>query len=592
MTVEIQGAEYIANFIQKQNIEVVFGLTGGYIHHTIDAICEKTKVKFITVHHEQSPSFAADGYSRISNKHGVCMGISGPGGINMLAGIAHAFYDSYPIICITGQVNLNEMVGERKIRQHGFQECDIVSIMSPVTKKSVLVKSSADLDCILHSLFEIALTGRKGPCLIDIPLNIQSSVKPYANPRHVTRPCANVTEKIKLQIEEILIALSNSKKPLFLLGGGICSSGTRKIAKELIDRLDVPCVHSLLACDVIPFSHPSYIGMIGTYGVRIANTVVMESDLLVVLGSRLDIRQTGTDTKSFENRKIYHVDIDKEEVNFRIKGVTHVHVDLLTFFEEMLRQTKLRHCILDCSKWRIEIAKQKIIWDRNNELIDFGTDKIDPNKFVNVLSKHSMKYNTNYTVGIGNVQMWAAQSIELIWDQRLLIPGGLSSMGSALPMAIGACFAHEVPVPYVVLEGDGGIPLNIQELQTVVRNKLPIKIVIMNNSSLGMIRQFCIQNFDNRFNQIQDGLGYDAPNFCKIGKAYNIDSYTLEHPKDIKHALIRMWKYPLRPYILDVKIPIESYVAPKVLFGSSLKQMIPTTPKNYPHTKTKFITSD
>jgi len=587
--IELKGCEYIASFIQEQDIDIIFGLTGGYIHHTIDAICEKSKINFITVHHEQAASFAADGYSRISGKPGICMGLSGPGGINMLAGIAHAYYDSYPIICITGQVNLNEMVGERKIRQHGFQECDIVSIMKSVTKNSHLVRDGSELAKILHESFQIALNDRKGPCLIDIPLNIQCSTYKYCIPKFIAPVYQEMSEILRIQIRKLLYDISHSKKPMFLLGGGINSSNTSKLVRELVNIIEVPCVHSLLACDIIPYSHPSYLGMIGTYGLRVANNMLMESDTLVVLGSRLDLRQTGSETKSFENRNIYQIDIDKEEVNFRIKGVNHVHIDLYSFLKEAITQAKTNKTKCDCVEWFKIINENKRKYPHIMELTDLGYNNINPNLFMDKLSVYSQKYKTHYTTGIGNVQMWAAQSIKLVENQRLLIPGGLSSMGSGLPMAIGACLALKNTIPYVVVEGDGGIQLNIQELQTIVRNNLPIKIVIMNNSSLGMLRQFCLQNFNSRFNQIQPGFGYDNPDFLEIAKAYKINSYRVETTDDIENALYNMWLDPMEPYILDVKIPIETYVAPKVPYGNSLNDMIPVIQGEYPIAKKEFI---
>ena len=379
---------------------------------------------------------------------------------------------------------------------------------------------------------------------------------------------------------------------MFLLGGGINSSNTSSMVKELVNMLKVPCVHSLLACDVIPYSHPSYVGLIGTYGLRVANNMLMETDTLIVLGSRLDLRQTGTDIKSFQNRNIYQVDIDKEEVNYRIKGVTHLHTDLYSFLNEALTQVNKLKIKCECIEWFKIINENMKKYPHNMELIDFGHDTINPNLFIEKLSIYSQKYKAHYTTGIGNVQMWAAQSIKLTEQQRLLIPGGLSSMGSGLPMAIGACFALKNKIPYLVIEGDGGIQLNIQELQTIVRNNLPIKIIIMNNSSLGMLRQFCSQHFDKRFNQIQPGLGYDNPDFIEVAKAYKINSYRVNSLCDIENSLCNLWLNPMEPYILDVKIPIESYVAPKVPYGNSLNNMIPDIQGKYPTTKKKFIVSN
>jgi acetolactate synthase-1/2/3 large subunit len=572
---ECAGSKWIASFIKRQGVDVVFGMTGGYIHHSIDAVCETPGMRFITVHNEQGAALAADAYARVSGKMGVCMAISGPGGINFLQGTAQSYYDSYPVLNITGQVNLAEMVNGRPgIRQHGFQECDIISIAKPICKYAKLVKDHDELESTLITAATEAQTGRKGPVWVDIPLNFQATTRPHSAPTLVKPVVPGLSDEARVTIGEMLQTVAKAEKPLLLLGGGINSAGLRGPCRDFVNLVGAPCVSSLLACDVLPHSHPLRVGMIGTYGIRSCNELVMESDVLVVLGSRLDLRQTGTNTESFANRRIFHVDVAEGEINFRIKGVTPVVADLNAFFPEALQQAQELGIKCGCDEW-LSIVRERVEKSPiTKELEDMGSDKIRPTVFVQALSRRSKPYKANFASGCGNVQMWAAQSIECEDEQRLLMPGGHSPMGSGLPMAIGACFASDSPC--VVVEGDGGLQMNIQELQTVVRNHLPIKIVVMNNGCLGMLRQFCKSWFNDRLHQ--SVWGYDTPDFASVAKAYGLGYGDVTKPWDIDAALDKMWADPNEPYLLNVQIPAGAYCVPNVSYGRRLDEMQPPAP--------------
>jgi acetolactate synthase-1/2/3 large subunit len=404
------------------------------------------------------------------------------------------------------QVNLSEMVNDRQgIRQHGFQECDIVSIMKPVTKSATLITTHEMLAPALLDALALSQSGRKGPCLVDIPLNFQCSRLVRPPPQKLEPAVPGLSDTDRASVAEALEHVARASRPLVLLGGGINSSGCADGVRALVRALGVPCIHSLLACDVLPCTDALRIGMLGTYGERAPNHFVMQADVLLVLGSRLDVRQTGSETERFAARTIYQVDISEGEVNFRVKGVRPVMADLRAFVDEAAAVVHARALRCGCDEWRTLVAQKRVEWPVESEPVHLASDKINPSAFIKALSRRSQRHGAHFTSGCGNIQMWAAQSCELLEGQRLLMPGGHSPMGAGLPLAIGACFASDRPC--VVIEGDGGLQMNIQEMQTVRRNYLPIKVVVMNNGCLGMLRTFCQAYFDNRFHQTVWGWG-------------------------------------------------------------------------------------
>lgn len=516
---------YIAQFLKGKGITTVFELQGGMITRLIDAMHHEEGIKIISMHHEQAVAMAADAYGRITNKPGIALATSGPGATNLLTGIGNCYFDSVPAIFITGQVNLKEQKGDLSTRQIGFQETDILSMARPVTKEVYAIKTANEIPTIFEEAWQTAISGRPGPVLIDIPMNIQRD--------EVELPDLNSVDTIEVVnnyidqsfFQNYLEALKNSKRPMILAGRGIRASGSVKQFNQFLQKYKIPVVTSLLGFDVLPYQHPQRVGFIGTYGNRWANYALGSCDLLLVLGSRLDLRQTGSDIPSFqEGKAIYHVDIDQSELNNRVKDCITLKANLSDFF------TQIENSGSDYSApsdWVNKIEEKKQARIDISELENIKG--INPNIFIHQLSQASHLAKV-FTTDVGNNQMWCSQSLELNEDQIFLSSGGMGAMGYSLPAAVGASITLD-DVPVVCIAGDGGFQINIQELQTIRRNNLPIKIVILNNHCLGMIRQFQDSYFDSCY--ASTVWGYNAPDFTKVALAYGIDSHMINRPDEI-----------------------------------------------------------
>ncbi|PTX03721.1 acetolactate synthase-1/2/3 large subunit [Capnocytophaga leadbetteri] len=558
--------QYIARFLKDKGIHTVFELQGGMITRIIDALNQEGGIDIVSMHHEQAAAMAADAYGRIKNKPGVALATSGPGATNLLTGIGNCFFDSVPAIFITGQVNTNEQKGDKSTRQIGFQETDIVAMAEAITKKAYAIKTKDEIPNVFEEAYQIAMSGRPGPVLIDIPMNIQNQEiedalveKPFLEKNLTT--CDDF-------INKYINTLKVSKKPLLLIGRGIRAAQASELFKKFIAKFQIPVVTSLLGADVLPYTHPLRVGFIGTYGNRWANYALGSSDVLLVLGSRIDLRQTGADIEAFkQGKQIFHVDIDSAELNNRFTDTITLNTDLVTFFEEV-QKIDYSYCLpID---WNAEIKEKREAYD---DILELKNVKgINPNRFMHQLSKGSFKAK-GFTTDVGNNQMWSAQSLELNGDQLFLSSGGMGAMGYSLPAAIGASIALNKQ-PMVCISGDGGFQINIQELETVKRNNLPIKIVILNNHCLGMIRQFQDSYFESRYQSTV--WGYSAPDFTAIARAYGIDSFSIEKEEDINIGLNRMWEDANAPFLLNVNINIHTNVYPKMLFGNPLTKMEPT----------------
>lgn len=562
----MKASDFIAEFLMKKGIKSVFELSGGMITHILDSLNQKTDINIITMHHEQGAAFAAEGYARVTGLPGVALATSGPGATNLLTGIGSCFFDSTPAIFITGQVNRHELKGDREIRQLGFQETDIVTMAKPITKACFHINDPNDLPNVFEKAFQIALEGRPGPVLIDIPMDIQRiQIDNNFFIEESAKPLQINSDTLRDLIEDI----KKAKRPLILSGRGIKASKSQDLFDQFIRKTKIPVITTLLGLDTITYDNEQRVGFIGSYGNRWANIAFGECDLLIVLGSRLDIRQTGADTKFIENRKIYHIDCEKGEVNNRVKGCEAIITDLPVFFQEF---EKAISNILFVSKeeWNNHINNLKNTWPDIKELTVKG---INPNVFMHLLSNKSKKAKV-YLADVGSHQMWAAQSLELYKDQQFLTSGGMGAMGFSLPAGIGASIALDKK-PVVVLVGDGCMQINIQELQTIVRNKLPVKIIVLNNRTLGMIRQFQDSYFESRYQSTY--WGYDAPDFAKVAIAYGIDSKTIDSPKEIESAIDWLWNLENenKPQLVQVMIDPHTNTYPKIAFGRPITEMEP-----------------
>ena len=560
----MKASDYIADYLKEKGVSVVFEMIGGMITHIIDSLHQRTQIKIVSVHHEQSAGFAAEAAGRLSDAPGVALATSGPGATNLVTAIASCYFDSTPTVFITGQVNLSELSTGLGIRQQGFQETDIVSIAKPITKWATMIDKPEDTPDVLEKAFKVASEGRPGPVLIDIPMDVQR--------QQIEEPKAAKPEPQAVSIEfcykffeSLASELSVAKRPLILAGGGVRVSRSGESFASLVDHLGIPVVHSLLGVDLLPYEHPLRIGMIGTYGNRWSNIAMMESDFLLVLGSRLDVRQTGSSTDLLSQRKIFHIDCESGQLNNRVKGCETLQADLERSMD-YLNENLLKPAYPEA--WYRQIISNKKRFSDTSELSD--VIGINPNQFIHRLSASSHQASV-FVADVGKHQMWTAQSIELNSSQRLLLSGGLGSMGFALPASIGSAFASRSAV--VCIAGDGGFQCNIQELETIAHHRLPVKMVILNNRSLGMVGQFQEDYFESRLHSTV--WGYSAPDFEALGKAYKIRSRNIDRPEEVDGALEWLWSNGTEPALLNVEINVETKIYPKAAYGREINDMDP-----------------
>lgn len=560
--------DYIAKTLDSKGVSAVFEMSGGMITHLLDSIHILGKTRIVSTHHEQAAAFAAEGFGRITGIPGVAMATSGPGATNLVTGIGSCYFDSTPAVFITGQVNRHEQKGDRPIRQLGFQETNIVEMVRPITKKAQMITDPCDIPAALDEAFHIAVAGRPGPVLLDIPMDVQRA---NITPSKISDESGQISLLKKAEgerfLDKLCSALKSSRYPLLLVGGGVRSGRCVEDFIRFAELLGVPVVHSLMAVDVLPHSHPLRMGMIGTYGNRWSNIALAKSDLVLVLGSRLDVRQTGSDTDSFRSGKeFFHVDCEPGEMNNRVTGCNTLISDLASFFKFAINSAIDPVHVED---WIEEIRQTRKIWPDDRELaVDVG---VNPNTLMHELSAAS-KDTSAFVVDVGQHQMWAAQSLRLNSGQRFLTSGGMGSMGFALPTALGVAIANP-RVPCMVIAGDGGFQTNIQELETIRRYHLPIKMVIVNNLCHGMVRQFQESYFEGRYQSTF--WGYSAPDFEKVAGSYGIPAKTCREPSAVKDTVDWLMGNSKEPALLQVMVDTFANAYPKVAFGRPISEMEP-----------------
>ncbi len=561
----MKASDLIAEALIAHGVTHVYEMVGGMITHLLDSIDRRGVTHIISVHHEQAAAFAVDGHARMSGIPAVAMATSGPGATNLLTGIGSCYFDSTPSVFITGQVNRHEMKGDRGIRQLGFQETDIVSMARAVTKAAWTVQDPSKLQGSLDEAFHIARSGRPGPVLIDIPMDVQ---RVELEPRSARNTKDDALIPNSAEVRSAWELIRSAHRPLMLLGGGIRSAHATQSLRLLLQHARIPVVHSLMGVDLLDHEHPLRVGMIGNYGNRYANQTLGTSDVLIVIGSRLDIRQTGADVSSFSNgRQIIHVDCEQGEVNNRIRGCIAICSDAKAFLDASLPE--VQDGFDAPSEWIEKIKELKNASPDSSEIRNCSG--INPNCLMHAISESSVNASA-FVADVGQHQMWAAQSLRLHAEQRFLTSGGMGSMGFALPAAIGAAFAS-APHPIVVIAGDGGFQCNIHELQTVVRNKLPLKMVVIDNGCHGMVRQFQETYFDKRYRSTLQG--YSAPNFAEVARAYGIASKKISAPGEVTGAMSWLWHNPQEPLLLHVHIESHLNAYPKMAFGKPITEMEP-----------------
>lgn len=565
-------SDYIVELLKKNGVTTIFGYQGGAITHLVDSIYKADGIKFISNYHEQASAFAAEGYARVSGNIGVCTATSGPGATNLITGIGSAFFDSIPCLYITGQVNTYEYKRSMEIRQEGFQETDIVSIIKPITKYAVMITSVEKIKYYLEKALYVAKSGRPGPVLLDIPMNVQRA---EINPDKLVSfyESEEYKSEIKKQVNiedvsKLIDLIKKSERPLILAGGGIRLAKAEGNLEKLIEITGIPVVSTLMGIDSVNHEHKCYVGYMGAYGTRYSNLAVANCDLLIVLGSRLTSRQTSSITDSFAREaKIVHVDIDRNELKIKVKEDLTIECDLKLFIDSLNKNLVDSNCSFDFSSWIDKINSYKIMYPSYKT--QKNINEIDPNEFMNKMSE-ILHPNSIVCLDIGQNQIWASQSLKLSKNQRLLNAGGMGAMGFGLPSAIGAWYAKP-NYKIVAITGDGGFQMNIQELQTIAREKIPIKIIIMNNNALGMIRHFQEMYFESNYYGTIDG--YSVPDFIKISEAYGIKSLKIEDGNGLNELKEKL--NDDESYVIEVQLKNITYVTPKLGMGRPIEDQEP-----------------
>lgn len=553
-------SDFIVDFFIKKGVKNVFGYPGGMVTHLMDSFYKKKES--IKVHinlHEQACAFAACANAQVSNEIGVAFATSGPGAANLVTGIANAFFDSIPTIFITGQVNTYEQKNSLPIKQKGFQEMNVVSLVESITKYSVSIKNANDIEIELEKAYNIATTGRKGPVLLDIPMDIQRAdidVKNDVVCKNIEKQNCNYDN----YVNKILYALSKSKRPLIICGNGINIADCRDAFREFINKFRIPVVTSMIAVDVLPYDNKYNYGFIGAYGDRAANILAYKSDLIISMGSRLDCRQVGVKKSDFaRNANLIRIDIDKNEFAEKVhENEIQINSEISQLLEELLK------------------VKQEFSYDNwlnvCNEVVQIVGKQDDTNigQFIEEFSSY-IPNDAIITTDVGQNQVWVAQSFQVKEKQRILFSGGLGSMGYSLPASIGAAVNDNKMV--VSFNGDGGIQMNIQELNYISKCNLPIKIIVFNNKSLGMIRHFQELYFDNVNSYTVSNQGFSSCDFCKIANAYGIESLSI----NISQGAIALKNVfnNRKPQLINVDIDEETYVYPKSTMGHEIYDQEP-----------------
>jgi len=562
----------MVSFLVQHKITDVFGYPGGMVTHLMESFDHyKDSIQAHVNYHEQGSSFCACGYGQIAHLPGVAYATSGPGATNLLTGVADAFYDSIPCLFITGQVNTEEAKGTLQVRQRGFQETDIVTIAQSITKYAVQITEAETIRYELEKAFFISMDGRPGPVLLDVPMNIQRaeidpetlpSYSPELNPANSSNP-PNPPRGYSEEINLLLQALKQAKKPVIIAGAGIRGAGMTQAFDQWIKTIKVPVVTTMIGIDSIPSDSPYCFGFLGAYGHRYANFALAKCDLIISLGSRLDSRQTGNNKALFaENAQLIRIDIDAGEATNKLKADERLlHCDLRVLLPALNLDGRFR------------LPNNHQSWLQECRALKAQLSILDhepTNAIIQKLS-HSIPKDAVITTDVGQNQVWVAQSFQVKLGQKVLFSGGHGAMGYSLPAAIGAYYASKSPV--FSFNGDGGFQMNLQELQFIVREQLPIKIILLNNHSLGMIRHFQEMYFESNFMQTTRDKGYTTPDFCKIAEAYGLKAYNVT---DLSHGdtMEEILGAP-GPALIHILCQDKTYVYPKLSMGKPIHDQDP-----------------
>lgn len=560
---ELTGAQILLESLKKEGVDVLFGYPGGAVIDIYDELPRHPELKHVLVRHEQGAVHAADGYARASGKVGCCLVTSGPGATNTVTGIATAYCDSIPLVVFTGQVP-TQLIGN-----DAFQEVDIVGITRPCTKHNFLVKDVRNLAKTIRQAFYLARSGRPGPVLVDLPKDIMQARTEFVWPEDIFMRSYNPTYKPNLnQLRRTAEELAKARKPIILAGGGVIMANASEVLCELAHELNIPVATTLMGLGAFPANGDLWLGMVGMHGTYAANMSINHADLLVCVGARFDDRVTGRLQDFASHARIVHIDIDPTSIRKNVEVDVPVVGDCRQALEGILEICRAKMADTDWSGMHADWLQTVHEWKANHPLAYNKNGHIKPQQVIETMYSIT-KGDAIIATEVGQNQMWAAQFYTFTKPRTLLTSGGLGTMGYGFPAAIGAQFAF--PDKLVInVAGDGSIQMNIQELATVVQNKIPVKVVILNNGHLGMVRQwqelFYNRNYSHTNMEAQ-------PDFVKLAEAYGAEGYCISKPEELEDVLRKALTSP-NPAFIDVMVEREENVYPMVPAGAALDEML------------------
>ena len=569
----ISGAAYVVKALQEENVEILFNYPGAATIDIMDELYKQDQVKVILPRHEQALAHAADGYARSTGKVGVCMVTSGPGATNLVTGIATAYSDSVPMVCITGQVDLALMGND------AFQEVDTVGIVRNVSKYAVTVRDRKDLGRILKEAFYIARTGRPGPVVVDIPKNIQKAMGSDVYPDEVNirgyKP--NTTVHIG-QVKKACSVIAKAKRSLFLLGGGISISGANELMTQLVDKTGIPVVTTLMGKGGISSRHPLYLGNVGIHGGYAPNVAITDCDVMISIGTRFNDRITGKLSTFAQNCKIVHIDVDAASISKNIKVDIPIVADAKLAIEALLEYIEPH----DLGDWPAQLQQLK----EERPVTQAGEEGLTPQNIIDYINNHYDR--PVVTTDVGQNQLWTTQFLEIEGNHQLLTSGGLGTMGYGFPAAIGAQLGNPTKRIFAIC-GDGGVQMNIQEFATAMHYHLPVTLVVINNGYLGNVRQWQQLFYDKRYactnllmdesaivtrDMIDNDEFEYVPDFVKLAEAYGAQGIRVTKVEELEAAFTKADAFKKGPTLIECIVPTELNVLPMVPAGKSLSDML------------------
>ncbi len=564
--VEVTGAESIVRSLEQVGVEVVFGIPGGAILPTYDPLMDSTKLRHILVRHEQGAGHAAEGYASATGKVGVCMATSGPGATNLVTPIADAHMDSVPLVAITGQV------GESLIGTDAFQEADIVGITMPITKHNFLVTDPAEIPRVITEAFHIASTGRPGPVLVDIAKSAMQTTTSFSWPHEVTLPGYHpVTKPHSKQIREAARLLATARRPVLYVGGGVIRSRAAAELRRLVDLSGAPVVTTLMARGALPDSHPQHLGMPGMHGTVPAVLALQKADLIVALGARFDDRVTGKLSTFAPHATIVHADIDPAEIGKNRTADVPIVGDLrevVTDLVPALETEHAQHGKPDLAAWWHQVDDWRETYPLGYTETEDGL--LAPQYVIERVGELTGPEGI-YVAGVGQHQMWAAQFIRFERPNAWLNSGGLGTMGYSVPAAMGAKVGEPDRTVWSI-DGDGCFQMTNQELATCAINEIPIKVAVVNNSSLGMVRQWQTLFYESRYSNTDLHTGHGTkriPDFVKMAEAYGCVGLRCESPAEVDDTIKKALEIDDQPVVVDFTVSRDAMVWPMVAAGVS-----------------------